>query len=132
MRRSTGAILIETRPATIITSAWRGLARKTSAPNRAISLRGSVMAIISMAQQASPNVAGQIEDLRAQLTIWSKRVVNISGKISPIFVSIPITNLNSVAIPLEDTLLPNVDIPDQQNRNKNHHLKENKCSANVK
>src|SRR5205085_2405378 len=39
MRRKTGAILRETRPETIITSACRGLARKTSEPKRARSLR---------------------------------------------------------------------------------------------
>src|SRR4030095_6594491 len=97
MRLSTGAILIETRPATIITSAWRGLARKTSAPNLATSLRGSVIAIISIAQQASPNVAGQSADLRAQLTSESSRVVITSGKISPILVSSPIAYLIELA-----------------------------------
>src|SRR5215813_8470923 len=90
MRLSTGAILIETRPATIITSAWRGLARKTSAPNLATSLRGSVIAIISMAQQAKPKVAGQSADLRAQLTNESSCVVITSGRTSPILVSNPI------------------------------------------
>src|SRR5215510_5574650 len=93
MRRSTGAILIETRPATIITSAWRGLARKTSAPNLATSLRGSVIAIISIAQQARPKVAGQSADLRAQLTSESSRVVITSGRTSPILVSSPIVLL---------------------------------------
>jgi hypothetical protein len=33
------------------------------------------MAIISMAQQASPNVIGQIDDFRAQFTTLSKVVV---------------------------------------------------------
>ena len=41
--------------------------RKTSAPNRAISKREVDDAIISMAQQASPKVMGQMADLRAQL-----------------------------------------------------------------
>ena len=58
MRRSTGAILLDTRPATIIRSAWRGEARNTSMPKRAMSWRGPPVAIISMAQQARPNVAG--------------------------------------------------------------------------
>src|SRR5687767_6185237 len=80
MRRSTGAILRETRPETIITSACRGLARKTSEPKRARSLRDDVAFIISIAQQASPKVAGQRDDLRAQLISESKRVVNTSGR----------------------------------------------------
>src|SRR5215510_14276238 len=90
MRRNTGAILIDTRPATIITSACRGLARKTSAPNLATSFRGSVIAIISIAQQARPKVAGQSADLRAQLTSESSCVVITSGRTSPSFVSSPI------------------------------------------
>src|ERR671916_371485 len=92
MRRSTGAILRETRPETIITSAWRGLARKTSEPKRARSWRASVVAIISMAQQASPKVAGHREDLRAQLTSESSRVVMMSGSASAMKFSKPITN----------------------------------------
>ena len=84
MRRRTGAILRETRPETIITSACRGLARKTSEPKRARSLRAEVAFIISMAQQARPKVAGQSEDLRAQLTSESSRVVMTSGSASAI------------------------------------------------
>ena len=66
-----------TRPATIMRSAWRGDARNTSAPKRAKSYRAALVAIISMAQQASPNVAGQSEERRAQLTIFSTVVVRI-------------------------------------------------------
>src|SRR5882762_8525364 len=90
MRRSTGAILRETRPETIITSACRGLARKTSDPNRARSLRDEVAFIISIAQQARPNVAGHSEDLRAQLISESRRVVSTSGKASAMMFSSPI------------------------------------------
>src|SRR6266446_490787 len=90
MRRRTGAILRETRPETIITSACRGLARKTSEPNRARSLRDAVAFIISIAQQAKPNVAGQSEDLRAQLIKESSRVVNTSGSASAMMFSSPI------------------------------------------
>src|SRR5918993_2680904 len=90
MRRSTGAILRETGPETIITSAWRGLARNTSEPKRARSWRESVVAIISMAQQARPKVAGHKLDLRAQLTSESSRVVMISGSASDRTVSRPI------------------------------------------
>src|ERR687884_929078 len=93
MRLRTGAILRETRPETIITSAWRGLARKTSEPKRARSWRESVVAIISMAQQASPKVAGQSEDLRAQLTSASRRVVMNSGIASAMTFSKPMVKL---------------------------------------
>src|ERR1041384_4253590 len=90
MRRSTGAIFRETRPDTIITSAWRGLARNTSEPNRARSLRDEVAFIISIAQQASPKVAGHNEDLRAQLISESRRVVSTSGSASAMTFSSPI------------------------------------------
>src|ERR1700679_4384125 len=66
-RFSTGDIFSVTVPATIIKSACRGEGRKTSAPNRAISNREVVDAIISIAQQARPKVSGQIALLRAQL-----------------------------------------------------------------
>jgi hypothetical protein len=66
-RFSTGDIFSVTVPATIMRSACRGEGRKTSAPNRAISNREVVDAIISIAQQASPNVSGHIALLRAQL-----------------------------------------------------------------
>src|SRR5678815_1932715 len=95
MRRSTGAIFRDTRPETIITSACRGLARNTSEPKRARSFRDEVAFIISIAQQARPNVAGQSEDLRAQLIRESSRVVSTSGKASAITFSRPILKLLS-------------------------------------
>ena len=67
MRFSTGAIFSVTVPATIIRSDCRGLGRKTSAPNRAMSNRDVEEAIISIAQHASPNVKGQMADFLAQL-----------------------------------------------------------------
>src|SRR5215207_6413235 len=118
MRRSTGAIFFETRPATIITSACRGLARKASAPNRATSLRGAVIAIISMAQQARPNVAGHRLDFRAQFTSQSSFVVMTSGSALTTLFSRPIASFSTygsvgatslLAVPLENALLPNVD-----------------------
>src|SRR6185436_17088277 len=90
MRRNTGAIFRETRPETIITSACRGLARNTSEPKRARSLRDDVAFIISIAQHARPNVAGQSDDLRAQLIKESRRVVSISGSASAKTFSKPI------------------------------------------
>src|SRR3712207_2104698 len=65
-RRTDGAILVVTVPDTIITSAWRGEGRKTSAPKREMSQRAVPTAIISIAQQARPKVSGQSELLRAQ------------------------------------------------------------------
>jgi hypothetical protein len=70
-RRTMGAIFSVTVPATIIRSLWRGVARKTSAPKRDMSCRGSRTAIISMAQQARPNCIGQMAERRAQLKILS-------------------------------------------------------------
>src|SRR5580658_6983663 len=70
-----GAIFWETRPAMIIRSDCRGEPRKTSAPKREMSKRDALIDIISIAQQASPKVIGQIDDLRAQLTAISS-VVN--------------------------------------------------------
>jgi hypothetical protein len=74
-RRITGAILLETRPAMIIMSDWRGDPRMTSAPKREISNREPIIDIISMAQQARPKLIGQIEFLRAQLIAQSSEVV---------------------------------------------------------
>src|ERR1700752_2647987 len=73
--RITGAILFDTRPAMIMRSLCRGDGRNTSAPKRAISKRDAPIDIISIAQQASPNVSGQMEFLRIQLAAASS-VVN--------------------------------------------------------
>src|SRR5437016_804441 len=90
MRRKTGAILRATRPDTIITSACRGDARNVSAPNRERSLRDDTVFIISIAQHASPKVAGHRLDLRAQLTMASSRTVTTSGSDSNRLFSKPI------------------------------------------
>src|SRR2546426_3129462 len=76
MRLSIGAILIVTVPDTIMRSEWRGDAHGTI-PKRSTSNRDANVAIISMAQQASPKVTGQIDDFRAQLKIFSVVVVTI-------------------------------------------------------
>src|SRR5215471_8516258 len=93
MRRSAGAIFRERRPATIIRSDWRGLPRKTSAPNRATSYRLQLIAIISIAQHASPNVTGQMDDRRAHCTIFSTVVVRTGISYSD---SMPIKRLRRV------------------------------------
>ena len=54
-------------PATIMTSDWRGDARKTM-PKRSMSYLDVAECIISTAQQANPKVMGQSEPLRAQFT----------------------------------------------------------------
>src|SRR6478752_4308667 len=72
--RMTGAILLETRPAMMIRSDWRGDGRNTSAPNRAMSKRDAPIDIISMAQQARPKVSGQMEFFRIQFTAESRVV----------------------------------------------------------
>ena len=64
----------------IIRSDCRGEPRKTSAPKRAISNREALIDIISMAQQASPKVMGQMEFLRAQLMAASSVVMRIPSE----------------------------------------------------
>src|SRR5438045_3001040 len=59
----------------IIRSACRGEERNTSAPNRAMSYREQLIAIISMAQHARPKVTGQMADFLAQWTTFSTVVV---------------------------------------------------------
>src|SRR6266545_401074 len=76
MRRTTGAILIETRPERISMSAWRGEARNASKPKRAMSRRPPTIVIISIAQQASPKVAGNMEFDAAQRAARSSVVVS--------------------------------------------------------
>src|SRR4026209_2947295 len=149
MRLKTGAILRDTRPETIITSAWRGLARNTSEPKRARSFRDDVAFIISIAHQASPHVAGQSDDLRAQLINESSRVVSTSGKASAILFSSPILKLplrrwsllldpacfeigkragfgfsftTSLLAPVKRAFLHDVDVARQQQTNKHHHF----------
>lgn len=63
----------------IIRSDCRGDALNTSAPNRAMSYRDVAIVIISIAQQASPNWTGQIDDRCAQLVSRSTVVVTRSG-----------------------------------------------------
>src|SRR3954469_20556489 len=75
MRRTIGAILIEMRPERMRRSACRGEARKASKPKRAMSRRAATTDIISIAQQASPKVAGNSELPRAQLAARSQVVV---------------------------------------------------------
>src|SRR2546421_11354789 len=68
--RRRGAILTETVPATIMRSAWRGLARKTCEPKGERSYCGAeAAAIISKPQQASADINGQMERGLAQFCV---------------------------------------------------------------
>src|SRR5678816_4725247 len=82
MRSSIGAILMVTVPDTIIRSECRGEAHGTM-PRRSTSKRDAKVAIISMAQQARPNVTGHTDDFRAQFRNASAAVVttNPPGKL---------------------------------------------------
>jgi len=62
-----GTIFLLTVPETIMRSACRGEARMISIPNRLRSKRAACTAIISIAQQASPNIMGHMERARPQL-----------------------------------------------------------------
>src|SRR6266545_4927661 len=113
--RRTGAIFWLTRPATIMRSACRGEARNTSMPKRARSYRAPPAAIISMAQQARPNVAGQKLALRVQLTSFSTVVSRIpEGSFS----SMP------MSVPVQTAAAPHVGVRDEHGADEQHHLDE--------
>src|SRR4029079_10465496 len=128
MRRSTGAIFRDSRPAMIMRSAWRGDARNTSAPKRAMSYREQLIAIISMAQQASPKVTGQMGDFRAQWTTFSTVVVRTgisSCCSSPIgYLASPGGHACADLVwpPIEHALAPDVDIAGRQDRHASDQL----------
>src|SRR4249919_1558694 len=126
MRRRTGAIFLESRPATIIKSDWRGDPRNTSAPNRAMSYRDVLIAIISMAQQARPKVTGQIDDRRAHCTIFSTLVVRTGISASrPINHSTIVgPRSNDVAPPVEGALAPHIGVSREHQRHEQHDLGE--------
>ena len=61
-RRTSGpAILVVSVPATISTSAWRGLARNGNIPNRSMSFTLVAVLIISIAQHDRPDSSGHSE-----------------------------------------------------------------------
>src|SRR4029078_10502345 len=130
MRRNTGAIFRDSRPAIIISSAWRRDARTPSAPKRAMSYREQLIAIISMAQQASPKVTGQMADFRAQWTTFSHVVVRtgISSCCStPIgYLARPGRQARAdlVGPPIEHALAPDVDVAGRQDRHERDDLHE--------
>src|SRR5262245_34561298 len=100
-RRTRLAILNVTVPATIIRSAWRGVARNAPAPKRSMSNRLAPAAIISMAQHARPNVIGQILACRAQFIDCSSVVVITFSSNRPsshvmIFFSLALKSIDTV------------------------------------
>src|SRR5262245_66236870 len=105
----------------------RGVPRKTSAPKRERSWRASITAIISMAQHARPNCIGQIEERRAQFMTESTVVVTMfsSNRLSIRPMRFPSRSGSQEALPLcpvEGLPLPAVEIPDDENRQEDHHL----------
>src|SRR6266567_2299812 len=72
-RLITGAILIKTVPAMTMRSAWRGVPRITSAPNREMSYLLVMLVAISTKQQERPKLNGQTEFLRLHATRSSRR-----------------------------------------------------------
>src|SRR5947208_15649336 len=108
----------------MIRSDCRGLGRKMPAPNRSMSKREAPVAIISMAQQARPNVIGQSADFRAQLNSESTVVVMMffSNRSS---IQAGIISQNSWGLsPVQSALLNNPNIPNDQNTQEYEHFDE--------
>src|SRR4029453_17392101 len=91
------------------------------------------MAIISMAQQARPNVTGQIEDRRAHCTPFSTVVVStgisrcsdIISVVSHSRQSHPSTGWSAAFVaPIEHTLAPDVHVAGEQNGEEDQQLEE--------
>src|SRR5689334_13700128 len=118
-----GAIFTDTHPATIITSACRGVARKII-PKRSRSYFGAAVAIISMAQQESPNVRDHMEDFRAHWATRSSgaimaappgmgtRQVSISAWVKALF----------MLFPFNPPAPPGINETQSKQRDKNDHL----------
>src|SRR6185436_6573329 len=92
------AILYVTVPATMIRSAWRGVARGAE-PKRSRSPRGPPVCISSMAQQAVPNSKYQVEFLRPQLSRSSTRV-----RRTPLFSMLLLIRSPDTSIVLQQTV----------------------------
>src|ERR671917_1479548 len=132
-RRTTGPIFSVTVPATMMRSLCRGLGRKTPAPKRSMSKREEPAAIISMAQQASPNVIGHSADLRPQLTSPRTGFAPITGaatfrrsalKIESTVVSTMPSWCSAMLCPFEGALAPGVVVADDEDADEDEHLDE--------
>src|SRR5690606_1751820 len=86
-------------------------------PQRPRSYRGPPVAIISMAQQASPNVAGHTQGLRVRLTSFS--TVDSSMPLGS-FPSIPM----SASVPLQTAAAPLVQVGDADGHDEQQHREE--------
>src|SRR5690606_5752182 len=84
-------------------------------PNRAESCRGLPNDIISIAQQARPNVAGHIEDLRVQP---ANLLSEVSRTPDGSFSSIPIS------VPIQSATAPLVDERHRDQEEERHHRDE--------
>src|SRR3954468_2681847 len=83
-------------------------------PNRAMSKRGLPTAIISMAQQARPNCAGQTEFLRARLRSFATVVSRMpSGSFS----SSP-----TGSVPPQPASTPDIGVDDEHGEDEHEHL----------
>src|SRR5215467_11485277 len=124
----------------MMTSETRGVARGAM-PKRSRSARGPPVCIISMAQQASPNIMYQSDDFRVQLSRSSTRVVSaISGAllmsdIVSLFLGRPTRRLlrhgpldREALQPLEVTLHPHVDEPDHEDGEEEAELDEREAA----
>src|SRR5919109_3835658 len=101
-----------------------------------MSYRLQLIAIISMAQHANPNVTGQMAERRAHCTTFSRLVVT-TGISKSVSMPIPIslhrrgTRGRRVLIvrivlrtPIEDTFAPDVHVPHHENQEENENLHE--------
>src|SRR6185369_14586602 len=129
-------------------SLCRGLGRNTPAPKRSMSNRPAPVAIISIAQQASPKVMGHKADLRAQLTtgaaistVFAPTVRRIEFMIESTVVrtnpsscsaishfQLPIANCQFAipSGPLQRAFAPCVIVTDDQNPDEHKHLEQRK------
>src|SRR4051812_49507996 len=82
-------------------------------PKRAMSNRGPPTAIISIAQQASPNCAGHSEFFRAMLSIFATVVS-----------STPLGSFSSrpMSVPVETAATPHVGEDDENGEDEHQHL----------
>src|SRR5579871_536288 len=97
-------------------SAWRGEARIASEPKRARSTLEEAVCIISIAQQARPNCAGQTELPRPQPTSLSSVVSSTPGMLSAS------SSSPMVLVPLQAALPPDVGERDHQDQHEDEHL----------
>src|ERR1700738_1480512 len=91
-------------------------------PQRAMSCRGSPVAIISIAQQARPNVAGQTELFRAHPATCS---TVLSRKPLGSFSSRP------MSVPLQTAAPPDIGVRDENGDDEQHHLDESEPSREL-